>query len=138
MYVMSSAQTWLARSMAQPAQGVREHRVRRVLLARVGLAVQRLDAHAPHQRAHVPAADLDALQAQQVAQHAAARERVLQVQLVDAPHQRQLGLGDRLGVVVHRASADAQQLACRLIGSSWLHGRSSLCAQQSRLGERAL
>jgi hypothetical protein len=102
----------------QPAQRVREHRVRRVLLARVGLAVQRLDAHAPHQRAHVPPADLDALQAQQVAQHAAAGERVLQVQLVDAAHQRQLGLGDRLGVVVHRAPADAQQLACRLIGSS--------------------
>jgi hypothetical protein len=88
--------------------------VRRVLLARVGLAVQRLDAHAPHQRAHVPAADLDALQAQQVAQHAAARERVLQVQLVDAAHQRQLGLGDRLGVVVHRAPADAQQLGLPL------------------------
>jgi hypothetical protein len=52
----------------------------------------------------------EALQAQQVAQHAAARERVLQVQFVDAAHQRQLGLGGRLGVVVHRASADAQQL----------------------------
>jgi hypothetical protein len=90
---MSSAQTWLARSMASPRSSVREHRVRRVLLARVGLAVQRLDAHAPHQRAHVPAADLDALQAQQVAQHAAAGKRVLQVQLVDAAHQRQLGLG---------------------------------------------
>jgi hypothetical protein len=89
-----------------------------VLAARVGLAVQRLDAHAPHQRAHVPAADLDALQAQQVAQHAAAGKRVLQVHLVDAAHQRQLGLAHRLGVVVHRAAADAQQLACRLIGSS--------------------
>jgi hypothetical protein len=84
----------------------------------------------------VPAADLDALQAQEVAQHAAAGERVLQVQLVDAAHQRQLGLADRLGVVVHRAAADAQQFGLPL-DRQFGFGRSSLCAQQSRLGERA-
>ena len=58
------------------------------LLARVGLAVQRLDAHAPHQRGHVLAPDLEALAVEHVAQHAAARERVLQVERVDALHQR--------------------------------------------------
>ena len=100
--------------MASSAQQVREHRMRWVLLARVGLAVQRLDAHAPHQRAHVPPPHIDAPQAQQIAQHAAAGERVLQMQLVDAAHQRQLALGNRLGVVVHRASADAQQLGLAL------------------------
>ena len=88
------AQTWLARSIVELAQQVRIDLVGRVLLARVGLAVQRLDAHAPHQRGHVPAPDLEALAVEHVAQHAAAREGMLQVQLVDAPHQRQIGLAD--------------------------------------------
>jgi hypothetical protein len=48
--------------------------VGRVLLARVGLAVQRLDAHALHERAHMPAPDLEPLAVEHVAQHAAARE----------------------------------------------------------------
>jgi hypothetical protein len=78
------------------------------------LAVQRLDAHAPHQRAHVAPTDGDALQAQEVAQHPATRERVLQVQFVEPAHQGELGLVHRLGVVVHRAPADAQQLGLPL------------------------
>src|SRR5882724_1405735 len=56
----------------------------------------------------------DALQAQEVAQHPAARERVFQVQLVDAPHQHEFVRAHRLGVVVHRAPADAQQLGLPL------------------------
>ena len=67
----------------------------RVLLAGVGPAVQGLDAHAPHQRAHVPAADLHGLAGQQIAQHARAGKRPLQMKLVEAAHQRQIGLTDR-------------------------------------------
>jgi hypothetical protein len=59
-------------------------------LARVGLAVQRLGAHAAHQRADVPAPDLHAFAAKQVAQHARAGERMLQVQLVEPAHERQV------------------------------------------------
>lgn len=61
-------------------QQVQKHRMGRVLPARVRLAVKRLDAHAPHQRAHVAPADRDARPAQQIAQHPAAGERMLQVQ----------------------------------------------------------
>ena len=60
--------------------------------------------------------DVDALVSEQVAQHPAARERVLQVQLVDAPHQLQVRFADRLEVVVHRAAADVQQLGLALDG----------------------
>ena len=66
----------------------------------------RPDTHASHQRADVSAPDIDALQPQQVAQHATAGERVFQVQFVDAARiSASLGLGDRS--VVHRPSADA-------------------------------
>jgi hypothetical protein len=77
-----------------------------VLLARVGLAVDRLDAYQPHQRAHVSAADL--------AQHAAAGKRPLKVQLVDAAHQFEVSFADRHGVVVRRAPAQAQQFGLPL------------------------
>jgi hypothetical protein len=60
------------------------------------------------------APDLDALQAQEVAPHAAAGERVLQVQFVDPAHQAQLRRAHRLGLVVHRAAADVQQLGLTL------------------------
>ena len=60
------------------------------------------------------AADLEAPAGEEVAQHAAAGKRVLQVQLVDAPHQLQVGIADRLGVVVHRAAADVEQLSLAL------------------------
>ena len=60
--------------------------------ALVELAIKRLDAHAPHQGGDVPAADREAL-AKQVAQHPAASERILQMQLVDPPHYRQISGG---------------------------------------------
>ncbi len=94
----------------EPAQQVRIDLVGRVLLARVGLAVQRLDAHALHQRGHVPAPDVEALAVEHVAQHAAAGEGMRQVERVDALHQPQVGLGRGARQVVHVASADAHQL----------------------------
>jgi len=58
-----------------------------LFLAGAGLAVQRGQAHPPHQRDDVLAAHDDAFQPQQIAQHATARERHLQMQFVDAAHQ---------------------------------------------------
>jgi len=42
-------------------------------------------------------------------QHALTHEGVLQVQLIDLAHKRQIGRAGRTGQVVHRASADAQE-----------------------------
>ena len=63
----------------------------------------------------MPAADLDALAAQKIAQHPAARERVVQMQFVDPPHDAQIFGRDRPGLVVDRAPADVQNL--RLAGN---------------------
>lgn len=54
-------------------------------------SIDRLDRNLLHQRGNKPAADLDALLQQQVAQHPAVRKRKLVVQLVDPPHDRQIG-----------------------------------------------
>ena len=58
-------------------------------LLRVRAAIDRLDPHALHQRRDMAAADRNALAVQKVAQHPAARERVVQMQFVDPPHDRQ-------------------------------------------------
>ena len=57
-----------------------------------GLAVERLDAQRLHQRGDALAPDIDAIQAKHVAQHAGAGKRMLQVQLVDLPHQSKIAL----------------------------------------------
>lgn len=53
----------------QAPQQIRMDRMFGVLAARVGLAVQRLNAHGAHQRRHMLAADRLALLPQQIAQH---------------------------------------------------------------------
>ena len=58
----------------------------------------------------MPPAGANALPIQLVAQLPRAHERVLQVQLVELAHQRQIGRADRLRQVVDRASADVEQL----------------------------
>ena len=45
-----------------------------------------------------------------VAQHARVHERVLQVQFINAAHERQIRAADRLGQIIHAAPADAGQL----------------------------
>ena len=55
-------------------------------LAGVRAAIDRLDPHALHQRRDMPAADRDALAPQQIAQHPRARERILEMQFVEPPH----------------------------------------------------
>ena len=64
----------------------------------------------------MPAAHLQALLPEQVAQHAAAGERIVQMQLVDAPHQPQIFVRDRTRLIVDRAAADLQHLGLLLDG----------------------
>ena len=54
---------------------------------RVRTAIDRLDPHPLHQRCDMPAADLARPRGQKIAQHPAPRERELQMQLVDLPHE---------------------------------------------------
>src|ERR1700692_1925718 len=63
----------------------------------------------------MPAPDCNALAVQKIAQHASARERALQMQFVDPPHDAQVFGRDRTGLVIDRAPADAQNL--RLAGN---------------------
>ena len=74
----------------------------------IRLAIDCFDGHAPHQRAHVAAAHLDTLLAEHVTQHAAAGERIVYVQLVDAPHQHQVRVRDRARMVIDRRATDLQ------------------------------
>src|ERR1019366_8867308 len=54
--------------------------------------------------------DLDALAVEKIAQHPAARERVFQMQFVDATHQREVLGRHRPRLVVDAAAADVQSL----------------------------
>src|ERR1035441_1646235 len=72
-------------------------------------AIESLDAHAPHQCAHVAATHFKTLMAEHVAQHAAAGERIVHVQFVDAPHQHQVGVRNWARPIVDRGAADLQQ-----------------------------
>jgi len=75
----------------KPAQQVRVDLVPRLGLGRARTAIQRLYPHPPHQRLHVPTADLAPLGSQQAAQHPRAGEGELQMQLVDPPHDGEVG-----------------------------------------------
>src|ERR1022692_4771690 len=71
-------------------------------------AIESLDAHAPHQCAHVAATHFKTLMAEHVAQHAAASKRIVHVQLVDTPHQHQIDVRDWARTIVDRGAADLQ------------------------------
>jgi len=55
------------------------------------------------------AAYFKSLLAEHVAQHAAAGERIVHVQLVNAPHQHQVGVRDWARPIVDRGAADLKQ-----------------------------
>ena len=57
---------------------------------------------------------------QQVAQHAAAGERVLQMQLVDPAHQRQVRRRDGAWRVVRGRTGQPKEWALLDTGSSWV------------------
>src|ERR1019366_8295950 len=73
-------------------------------------AVDRLDPHALHQRRDMTAANRNAFAPQQIAQHPAAREGIIEMQLVDAPHDLQVLRRDRPRLVIDGAPADVQRL----------------------------
>ena len=58
----------------------------------------------------MPAADFAAFRLQHVPQHPAARERMLEVQLVDAAHQSEISVRGRPGQIVNAAPADPERL----------------------------
>ena len=82
------AMTWLARSNSEVPEQIGVNHMSRVALARAGSAVQRFDAHAPHQRTDMLAPDHDAFALQQVAQHPTAGVWMVQMQFVNPAHQR--------------------------------------------------
>ena len=75
-----------------------------------GLWGHGLDAHALHQGAHVDPAHHSSLAFELAYEHALAHEGVLQVQLVNSAHERQVSFAGGSWCVVHRAPADLQQL----------------------------
>src|SRR3954465_7069137 len=58
----------------------------------------------------MPATDVDPVLFEEVAQHPAARERELKMQLVHSAHDGQIGCGHRSGQVVDAAAADPKCL----------------------------
>src|ERR1700736_5070973 len=74
----------------------------------------------------MPTAELAPLGSQQVSQHTRPCEGMLQVQLVQPPHERKIGRRHRDGLVVDAASADAE-------GSALLRQRKIVTAVDHRL-----
>src|SRR3981189_1657757 len=93
--------------------------IRMDLVAGVGLggartAIERLYPHPPHQRLHMPAADLAPLQSQQASQHTRTGEGILQVQPIQMPHDREVGGRHRAWQIINAPAADLQNV--RLLG----------------------
>src|SRR4051794_35726760 len=82
--------------------------------------LERLDAYPLHQGRDMPAADVDPFLFEEVAQHPAARERELKMQLVHSAHDGQIGCGHRSGQVVDAAAADPKCLG--LLGDRQIMG----------------
>ena len=76
--------------------------------------IERFYPHPPHQRFDMPTADLAPLGSQQAPQHPRTGEGELQMQPVETPHDRNIGVRHRARQVVDTATADAQNL--RLLG----------------------
>ena len=81
----------LLRANLQIAQEIWINLVPRRRLRGVRLAIDRFDRHALHQRRDVQTSSLDAFEGEQIAEHPAARERIIQVQLVYPAHNGKIG-----------------------------------------------
>src|SRR5260370_3572744 len=99
---------------------------RRLSSDKVIPAIERLYPHPPHQRFHMPAADLAPLGSQQASQHSRAGEGELQVQPIETPHDRGIGFRHQPWQVVDAATTDVQSL-CLLIY------RQIVCTVEHRL-----
>lgn len=78
----------------QVTQQIREDWMFGVTSAGDPLAIQRLNAHASHQRPHVPTTNSITSCPQQIAQHAGSGKGILLMQPVDLAHQLQIQLAD--------------------------------------------
>src|SRR5665647_1727142 len=94
----------------QSAQQIRINLVAQRGLRRVRATIECLDSHALHQCPDMTAADWKALPVQKIAQHPRPRERPFQVQLVNAPHEREIRDRNGFGLIVDAAPADAQNV----------------------------
>src|SRR5712675_2921758 len=92
----------------QAAQQIRMDLVTGLGLGGARTAIERLYPHPPHQRLHMPAADLAPLQSQQASQHTRTGEGVFQVQPIELPHDREVGGRYRSRQVIDAAAADLQ------------------------------
>src|SRR4030088_2713724 len=92
----------------QTAQQIRMDLVPRLGLGGARTAIERLYPHPPHQRLHMPAADLAPLQSQQASQHTRTGEGELQVQPIQMPHDREVGGRHRARQIINAAAADLQ------------------------------
>lgn len=106
---MSIAQTWFGR-VIHAAQQVWIDLVAARGSGGARTAIERLYPHPPHQRFDMPAADLAPLGSQQPSQHSRTGEGKLQMQPVETPHDREIGVRHRPRRVVHAAAADVQSL----------------------------
>jgi hypothetical protein len=70
--------------------------------------IERLYPHPPHERFDMPTADLAPIGSQQASQHPRTGERELQMQPVEMPHDRQIGVRHRARLVIDAAAADLQ------------------------------
>src|SRR6516162_5127214 len=89
-------------------QQIRVDLVARLRRASARTAIKRFYPHAPHQRSYMPTADLAPLGSKQASQHARTGEWVLQVQPIEAIHDRQLRLRHRPWQVVDTATTDVE------------------------------
>src|SRR4051794_7794908 len=104
------ARTWFGRSIVIPRRRLGVDVVPGRRLRGVGLAIEGLDTHPPHQRRDTAAADLGSLLVQEVPQHPAACERKLEVRLVRSAHDGEGGGRHRSGPVMDAAPADPERL----------------------------
>src|SRR5207237_4495591 len=102
------AHTWFGRVTAIPRSRYGKNLVSRLGLRRARTAIERFYPHPPHQRLHVTAADLAPLGRQKTAQHPRPREWKLQMQPVETPHDRKVGVRHRPRQVVDATAADVQ------------------------------
>src|SRR5450432_920554 len=109
-----------------------------VRLARVRLRRHRCETHQAHQPLHVLTVDDGPFDAQRFAKLAAAVERPLQMDLVDASHQRQLLRAGAYRLVVQPRATDSQQLTLAPKRNLFLNlNHGSALLQRGRASPRA-
>ena len=132
------AQTWFGRSIGQPAQQIRVDLVPGRRLRGVGLAVESLDAHPLHQRRDMPATNLEALRRSgDPAASGCPRTGNSRCSSSIRRMSARSAAEHRPWQVIDAAPADPERLGLPGDRQIMRSGRSSLCAQQTGLAERA-